>query len=110
VPTANGVDEESDGGTSFTEDDDADVQDPLDEIEDEEDRLILNGGAGIPIGPVRTFLSLHAPSYHLLIVVCLRMAFQNLYFPQFRHSMPAVNALYSIWTRLWFTAASRLVN
>ncbi|KZP11609.1 NIF-domain-containing protein [Athelia psychrophila] len=39
--------EESDG-TSYTEDDDLD--DHLDD-EDEEHRLIMNGGAGIPIGP-----------------------------------------------------------
>lgn len=37
-------------GTSYTEDED--VDDHLDDAEDEEDRLIMNGGAGIPIGPV----------------------------------------------------------
>jgi RNA polymerase II subunit A small phosphatase-like protein len=37
-------------GTSYTEDED--VDDHLDEAEDDEDRLIMNGGAGIPIGPV----------------------------------------------------------
>ena len=36
-------------GTSFDDEDD------LVEDEDEEDRLIMNGGAGIPIGPVRLF-------------------------------------------------------
>ncbi|KIM83381.1 hypothetical protein PILCRDRAFT_69634 [Piloderma croceum F 1598] len=36
-------------GTSYTEDED--VDDHLDDAEDEEDRLIMNGGAGIPIGP-----------------------------------------------------------
>lgn len=41
--------EEESEGTSFTEDDDQDLH--VDE-EDEEDKLILNGGAGIPIGPV----------------------------------------------------------
>ncbi|KIK03515.1 hypothetical protein K443DRAFT_676691 [Laccaria amethystina LaAM-08-1] len=40
--------EEESEGTSFTEDDDQDLH--VDE-EDEEDKLILNGGAGIPIGP-----------------------------------------------------------
>jgi RNA polymerase II subunit A small phosphatase-like protein len=40
-------------GTSFTEDDDE--GNGMDEAEDEEDRLILNGGAGIPIGPVSDF-------------------------------------------------------
>ncbi|KAH9839328.1 NIF-domain-containing protein [Rhodofomes roseus] len=42
---------ESDGSTSFTEDEDLEDQGPLDDIEDEEERLIMNGGAGIPIGP-----------------------------------------------------------
>ena len=45
---------ESDGSTSFTEDEDLEDQGPLDDIEDEEERLIMNGGAGIPIGPVRS--------------------------------------------------------
>lgn len=45
-------------GTSYTEDED--VDDHLDDAEDDEDRLIMNGGAGIPIGPVSllTFLYL----------------------------------------------------
>ncbi|KAK1232644.1 hypothetical protein PQX77_004206 [Marasmius sp. AFHP31] len=44
-------DVEDSEGSSFTEDDD--IEDPhhLDDVEDEEERLILNGGAGIPIGP-----------------------------------------------------------
>jgi RNA polymerase II subunit A small phosphatase-like protein len=37
-------------GTSYTEDED--VDDHMDDAEDDEDRLIMNGGAGIPIGPV----------------------------------------------------------
>jgi RNA polymerase II subunit A small phosphatase-like protein len=36
-------------GTSYTEDED--VDDHMDDAEDDEDRLIMNGGAGIPIGP-----------------------------------------------------------
>lgn len=46
--------EEDSDGTSFTDEDDVgDVtQDQIQE-EDEEERLIMNGGAGIPIGPVR---------------------------------------------------------
>lgn len=40
---------------SDTEDSDYTDEDP-DELEDEEDRLIYSGGAGIPIGPVRFFL------------------------------------------------------
>lgn len=44
---------ESDGSTSFTEDEEGEEDGmPIDEVEDEEERLILNGGAGIPIGPV----------------------------------------------------------
>ncbi|EIM82834.1 NIF-domain-containing protein [Stereum hirsutum FP-91666 SS1] len=38
-------------GTSFTEDDDVEEGPLMDEVEDDEERLILNGGAGIPIGP-----------------------------------------------------------
>jgi len=41
----------SDGSSSFTEDDDLDDGTPMDEVEDEEERLILQGGAGIPVGP-----------------------------------------------------------
>ncbi|KAL5631457.1 hypothetical protein ACGC1H_007098 [Rhizoctonia solani] len=42
---------ETDGETSFTDDEDGnkELEDP--EAEDEEERLILAGGAGIPIGP-----------------------------------------------------------
>ncbi|KAJ3785701.1 NIF-domain-containing protein [Lentinula aff. detonsa] len=43
--------EESDGTSSFTDDDELEDVHHLDDIEDEEDRLISNGGAGIPIGP-----------------------------------------------------------
>ena len=43
---------ESDGSTSFTEEEDLDDGSPMDDIEDDEERLILQGGAGIPIGPV----------------------------------------------------------
>ncbi|KIP05592.1 hypothetical protein PHLGIDRAFT_119691 [Phlebiopsis gigantea 11061_1 CR5-6] len=44
-------DHESDGSTSIT--DEEDVEDPnhMEDAEDEEEQLILNGGAGIPIGP-----------------------------------------------------------
>ncbi|KAG6830803.1 hypothetical protein H0H92_014652 [Tricholoma furcatifolium] len=45
---ASNSNEEDSEGTSFTEDEDIDG---LDEMEDDEDRLIMNGGAGIPIGP-----------------------------------------------------------
>ncbi|KAJ3484141.1 hypothetical protein NLI96_g5831 [Meripilus lineatus] len=36
---------------TFTEDEEMEEGTPIDEAEDEEERLILNGGAGIPIGP-----------------------------------------------------------
>lgn len=42
--------DESDG-TSFTEDEEVEDVPGIDEVEDDEDRLILSGGAGIPIGP-----------------------------------------------------------
>jgi RNA polymerase II subunit A small phosphatase-like protein len=45
--------DESDG-TSFTEDEEVEDVPGIDEAEDDEDRLILSGGAGIPIGPVST--------------------------------------------------------
>jgi RNA polymerase II subunit A small phosphatase-like protein len=59
VPS-NGTGEGDDSeGTSFTEDEDIDG---LDDLEDEEEKLIMDGGAGIPIGPVslsRIFMLLH---------------------------------------------------
>ncbi|KAJ7188342.1 HAD-like domain-containing protein [Mycena filopes] len=48
VPTNDGDDRESD--TSYTDDEDMDDVN-VDDAQDEEDRLIMNGGAGIPIGP-----------------------------------------------------------
>lgn len=51
-PHSQDSENESDGSTSFTEDEEMEEGTPIDEVEDEEERLILNGGAGIPIGPV----------------------------------------------------------
>ncbi|KAK0225819.1 NIF-domain-containing protein [Armillaria fumosa] len=51
VLTAAGGDGDESEGTSFTEDEDMDDVNNADELEDEEERLIINGGAGIPIGP-----------------------------------------------------------
>ncbi|KAG6899980.1 hypothetical protein C0993_004748 [Termitomyces sp. T159_Od127] len=48
TPPSNASGEDDSEGTSFTEEEDIDG---LDEMEDDEDRLIMNGGAGIPIGP-----------------------------------------------------------
>ncbi|KAI0820007.1 HAD-like domain-containing protein [Trametes gibbosa] len=42
--------DDSDGSTSFTDDEDLDDGTPMDEVEDEEERLIMAGGAGIPVG------------------------------------------------------------
>ncbi|TFY72138.1 hypothetical protein EVG20_g878 [Dentipellis fragilis] len=42
--------DESDG-TSFTEEEEGEDGAGVEEVEDEEDRLIMSGGAGIPIGP-----------------------------------------------------------
>ena len=52
--------DESDG-TSFTEDEEA--EDAQGVEEDDEDRLILSGGAGIPIGPVSASTSLLRASF-----------------------------------------------
>lgn len=49
-------DHESDGSTSFTDEEEVEEPSPIDEVEDEEERLIMNGGAGIPVGPVRISL------------------------------------------------------
>ena len=43
--------DESDATTTFTEEDDGE-DNVIDDLEDEEERLIMNGGVGIPIGPV----------------------------------------------------------
>lgn len=43
--------DDSDESTSFTDEEDLDEGSPMNEVEDEEERLIMNGGAGIPIGP-----------------------------------------------------------
>ena len=48
--------DESDATTTFTEEDELEWVDANDELEDEEERLIMNGGVGIPIGPVSVLL------------------------------------------------------
>lgn len=48
--------DESDATSTFTEDEEIDDINALDD-EDEEDRLIMNGGIGIPIGSVRACFS-----------------------------------------------------
>jgi RNA polymerase II subunit A small phosphatase-like protein len=54
--------DESDG-TSFTEDEEVEDVPGIDEVEDDEDRLILSGGAGIPIGPVSAMTLLSTISH-----------------------------------------------
>ena len=49
--------DESDG-TSFTEDEEVEDVPGIDEVEDDEDRLIMSGGAGIPMGPVSALILL----------------------------------------------------
>jgi carboxy-terminal domain RNA polymerase II polypeptide A small phosphatase len=56
--------DESDATTTFTEEDDVDEINALDDMEDEEERLIMNGGVGIPIGPVSVLLSLSLLASH----------------------------------------------
>ena len=54
------IGDETDGSTSFTDEDDIEEGTPIEEVEDEEERLIMQGGAGIPIGPV-SFSALSLP-------------------------------------------------
>jgi RNA polymerase II subunit A small phosphatase-like protein len=75
----------------------------LDEQEEEE-RLIRNGGNGIPIGPVSILsASLLSP----LTSMTDRMASQNHYYLLLHHSTPAGNVWCWISTRHWFIAALR---
>lgn len=66
---------ESDGSTSLTEEE-SDDEGPMDEIEDEEERLILAGGAGIPVGAVSGSLSPRHPivltEFSLLLGRCTK--------------------------------------
>ena len=57
--------DESDPTTTFTEEDDTDELNAIGDLEDEEERLIINGGTGIPIGPV-------SHSFHLCLYASLR--------------------------------------
>ena len=94
-PQPTSADAEDSEGTSYSEDEDLDEQ-------DEEERLLMNGGAGIPIGPVC------ASSSKVLHVYTLnRTVSQNRYCRPFPRNTQGGNALFSTWTRLWFTAASR---
>jgi len=50
--------DESDATTTFTEEDEGE-ENVIDDLEDEEERLIMNGGVGIPIGPVSYLFPRH---------------------------------------------------
>lgn len=56
VPSSATAEGDESEGTSFTEDED---MDGLDDLEDEEEKLIMDGGAGIPIGPVRSSIIMY---------------------------------------------------
>ena len=85
--------DESDG-TSFTEDEEVEDVPGIDEAEDDEDRLILSGGAGIPIGPVSAIL------YPLLDLICSkRTESHDRSYPQLLLNMRGANASSLISTR-----------
>lgn len=64
------------------------------EDEDDEERLILNGGNGIPIGPVRRLSSRAEPWLSIL-----RMERRPRYCPHFCLNIRGANAWFSTWTR-----------
>jgi hypothetical protein len=78
----------------------------LDEQEEEE-RLIRNGGNGIPFGPVSFPLTIPpSPSQY----ADRRMAFQGHSYLRWLPSTLAENAWSSISTRLWSTVVSRYTS
>jgi hypothetical protein len=88
--------DESDG-TSFTEDEEVEDVPGIDEAEDDEDRLILSGGAGIPIGPVSAFILLSTGLLDLTYPT--RTEFHDLSYPQSPLNMRDANASSLISTR-----------
>lgn len=108
VVRTNTHDSEDSDGTSYT-DDEGEDRHMLDE-QDEEERLIRNGGSGIPIGAVRPLT--------LFLCYCIltpadvrhRMAFQNHYCHQYPLNTLAENAWYLISTKRLFTVVSRYVT
>jgi hypothetical protein len=89
--------DESDG-TSFTEDEEVEDVPGIDEAEDDEDRLILSGGAGIPIGPVSAMILLS--TRFLDLTYPKRMESHDRSCPQWPLNMRDVNASSLISTRL----------
>lgn len=79
VPSNGTGEGEESEGTSFTEDED---MDGLDDLEDDEEKLIMDGGAGIPIGPVSSsfIFSPYMNSVEKVTVPSNRMATQNRYY------------------------------
>ena len=97
--------DESDATTTFTEEDDMDDLNVIDDLEDEEERLIMNGGVGIPIGPV----SDPDPCASLRLIGRLRMASHvPCYLPSPLNTL-AANVSSSISMRRCSTVASRCV-
>ena len=88
--------DESDG-TSFTEDEEVEDVPGIDEAEDDEDRLILSGGAGIPIGPVSALILLSTGLLDLTYPT--RTEFHDLSYPQSPLNMRDANASSLISTR-----------
>lgn len=74
----------------------------LDEQEEEE-RLIRNGGNGIPIGPV----SLHSLMSRIMFNERCRTAYRSLSYLLLHHSMLAGSAWFWILMKPWFIAVSR---
>lgn len=97
--------DESDG-TSFTEDEEVEDVHGADEAEDDEDRLILSGGAGIPIGSVSASASLLRAS-HLFLKQ--RTEFLDRSYPPLPLNTWDANVLFWTSTRRWCTVASRCV-
>jgi RNA polymerase II subunit A small phosphatase-like protein len=93
-------------GTSYTEDED--VDDHLDDAEDEEDRLIMNGGAGIPIGPVSFWHPyIRLPQINLFAIH--RMVNHDHFSPPSHRNMQDVSASCLIWMKHWCTAVLKCV-
>jgi hypothetical protein len=88
--------DESDG-TSFTEDEEVEDVPGIDEVEDDEDRLILSGGAGIPVGPVSATMLLSAGLVDLTYPE--RMEYHDRSCPQSPLNMRGANASSLISTR-----------
>jgi RNA polymerase II subunit A small phosphatase-like protein len=97
--------DESDG-TSFTEDEEVEDVHGVDEAEDDEDRLILSGGAGIPIGSVSASSSLLRASH---LFFNQRTEFLDRSYPQLPLNTWDANVLFWTLMRRWCTVASRCV-